>query len=246
MRINKYISRSGIASRRKADEMIEAGRVSVNGAIMDILGYEVKKGDEVKVDGRLIKLEEEQVYLLMNKPEGYITTVSDDRGRDTVMDLLPPLDVRIYPVGRLDFETSGALIFTNDGELANAIMHPSALLLKTYRAECSGAIGIRDKLILEKGVDIGEYITAEAKVEIIKYKKNSTIVEITIHEGKYRQIRRMLKAVGHPVQKLERISFGGINLGHLRKGEVRKLRKEEIETLRGNCHGGVKSGERRI
>jgi 23S rRNA pseudouridine2605 synthase len=233
MRINKYIAACGVTSRRKADELIAAGRVRVNGYVLDEPGYDVIPGDAVEVDGRRISPEEKKVYYLLNKPAGFVTTVSDDRGRPTVVDLIPDAGVRIFPVGRLDCGTSGLIVLTNDGDLANRMMHPSHELDKTYRALVKGTLTFRNAERLRKGVDIGGFVTSPAKVEIIRHGRNSTVVDITIHEGKNRQVRRMFAAVGCPVQKLERTAIGKIVTGRLAPGKYRKLSREEVEYLRG-------------
>ena len=227
MRINKYIASCGVTSRRKADELIIAGKVAVNGAIMREPGYDVQPDDEVVCDGRKISLEVGKTYILLNKPVGYVTTTSDDKDRPTVLDLIQDEDKRIFPVGRLDYNTSGLLILTNDGEVANKLMHPSKELDKTYRAVVSGIL-TRGKIArLEKGMDIGGFRTSPAKVEVRKHNRNSTVVDITIHEGKNHQVRRMFKAVDTPVQTLERIK-----IGRLAVGGYRKLGPAEVEYLK--------------
>ena len=234
MRINKYIAQAGIASRRKADELIQNGNVKVNGAVLKEPGYEVKPDDKVEVNGNLIVSSQKMEYVLINKPLGMITTVSDDRDRATVMDVVADIDARLFPVGRLDYNTSGALIMTNDGDLAYRLTHPKHEVYKTYRARVAGVLSAEKVSRLRKGVDIGGFVTSPAKVNIIRGTKNSTIVEISIHEGKNRQVRKMFKAVGNPVQELTRIAIGDIYLGHLKEGHYRKLSREEIEYLK-NC-----------
>lgn len=234
MRINKYIAQAGIASRRKADELIVNGNVKVNGAVMKEPGYDVQEGDKVTVNGRQIEGEEKKQYFLINKPLGVVTTVEDDKDRLTVMDVVKDVDARLFPVGRLDYNTSGALIMTNDGELAYRIAHPKHEVYKTYRAKVAGVLSNERAARLRRGVDIGGFKTAPAKVEIIKGMKGCTIVEISIREGRNRQVRKMFSAVGNPVQELERVSIGEVRLGHLKPGHYRKLTKEEIEYLK-NC-----------
>ncbi|MDD7408999.1 MAG: pseudouridine synthase [Anaerovoracaceae bacterium] len=232
MRLNKYIAHSGVVSRRKADELIAQGRVKVNGAVAPV-GWDVKEGDVVEVSGRVIKPEKKTVYYMLNKPVGYITTVNDDRGRETVLDLMPDVKERIYPVGRLDYNTSGLLILTNDGDLANRLMHPSGEVKKTYLAEVKGLMHLSDAEKLRKGVDIGDRRpTAPAEVEIIKQSESTSIVEIRIGEGRNRQVRRMFSAVGHEVIKLRRTAYGNLKLGHLKPGQYKKLSKNEIEYLK--------------
>lgn len=234
MRINKYIAQAGIASRRKADELITNGNVKVNGAVMKELGYDVKDGDAVQVNGTQVKNNRKLVYVLVNKPLGMITSAKDEKDRATVMELVQDIDERLFPVGRLDYNTTGALIMTNDGELTYRVTHPKHELEKTYRALVKGVVSEEKVRRLRSGVDIGGYITKKAKVQIIKGGQNSTLVEVSIHEGKNRQVRKMFAAVGNPVQELERVAIGKIRLGHLRPGHYRKLTREEVEYLK-NC-----------
>lgn len=234
MRINKYIAQAGVASRRKADELIANGNVKINGAVMKEPGYDVQEGDKVEVNGKVVSANQKMEYVLVNKPWGVITSVEDDKDRVTVMELVKDIDARLFPVGRLDYNTTGALIMTNDGDLTYRITHPKHELGKTYRALVKGVISNEKLAKLRNGVDIGGYITKKAWVTVIKAGKGSTLVEITIHEGKNRQVRKMFAAVGNPVQTLERIAIGPIKLGHLKEGHYRKLTKEEIEFLK-NC-----------
>ena len=184
--------------------------------------------------GKLISAKQKPEYVLINKPLGMVTTVSDDKERLTVMDVVADIDARLFPVGRLDYNTSGALIMTNDGELAYRLTHPKHEVYKTYRARVAGILSNEKAARLRKGVDIGGFVTSRAKVNIIKGTQHSTIVEIAIHEGKNRQVRKMFSAVGNPVQELERVAIGEIRLGHLKPGHYRKLTREEIEYLK-NC-----------
>ena len=232
MRINKYIACAGVASRRKADELIANGNVRVNGLVLREPGYDVVEGDIVEVNGRRIETSEKKVYILLNKPTGYVTTVSDDRERDTVMDLVADVDARIFPVGRLDYNTSGMLIMTNDGDFAYKLTHPKHEMPKTYRALVSGVLSDEKCGRLERGVDIGGLRTSPAKVKIVRGLSNATLVDITIHEGKNRQVRKMFRAVGNPVKQLQRIAIGDIRLGRLAEGHYRKLTREEIEYLK--------------
>lgn len=234
MRINKYIAQAGICSRRKADELIANGNVKINGAVLKEPGYEVTDGDKVEVNGTQISVKQKNEYVLINKPLGMVTTVSDDKERLTVMDVVADIDARLFPVGRLDYNTSGALIMTNDGEMAYRLTHPKHEVYKTYRARVAGILSNEKAARLRKGVDIGGFVTSPAKVNIIKGTQHSTIVEISIHEGKNRQVRKMFAAVGNPVQELERIAIGEIRLGHLKPGHYRKLTREEVEYLK-NC-----------
>ena len=231
MRINQYIASAGITSRRKADEMIEDGRVKVNGEVLTSLGYHVQDGDVVEVDGNRIEPAARKVYYLLNKPAGYVTSTSDDEGRPVVTELVPD-DIRVFPVGRLDYNTKGLLILTNDGDLSNKLMHPSNGFEKKYLVRANGIVTMAEARILEKGVDIGGFITSPADVHLIKHDRNSTIAEITIHEGKNRQVRRMFKAIGHPVLELNRIGLGNLSIGRLAEGQCRKLSPAEVEYLK--------------
>lgn len=233
MRVNKYIAASGVASRRKADELLANGNVKINGAVLREPGYDVRPDDIVEVNGHRIMVREKQEYLLINKPLGMVTTVSDDKDRPTVMDVVKDVDARLFPVGRLDYNTSGALIMTSDGDLAYRLTHPKHEIDKTYRALVAGVLSDQKVNRLRKGVDIGGFVTAPAKVRIIRGNHRSTLVEISIHEGRNRQVRKMFKAVGNPVQALERVAIGKIRLGHLMPGHYRKLTNEEIEYLKG-------------
>lgn len=234
MRINKYIAQAGVASRRKADELIANGNVKINGAVMREPGYDVQDKDVVSVNGHIIENRQKLVYVLVNKPMGMITSSKDDKERATVMELIQDIDERLFPVGRLDYNTTGALIMTNDGQLTYRVSHPRHELGKTYRALVKGILSDEKVRKLRNGVDIGGYITSKAKVQIIKGGQNSTLVEITIHEGKNRQVRKMFASVGNPVQELERVAIGEVRLGHLKQGHYRKLTREEIEYLK-NC-----------
>ena len=234
MRINKYIAGSGLCSRRKADEFIMNGNVKVNGAVLKEPGYDVKEGDRVTVNGIDLKEQEEMVYYLLNKPAGYITTAKDEQDRATVLDLVPDIGERVFPVGRLDMNTTGALILTNDGNAAYRLTHPKKEVFKTYHALVKGVVSKEKLWKLRNGVDIGGYVTKPARVTLLKENKNSTLLEISISEGKNRQVRKMCKAVGNPVQELQRISIGEIRLGRLREGTYRKLTKAETEYIK-NC-----------
>lgn len=231
MRINQYIAQAGVTSRRKADEMIAEGRVRINGKVLANPGYHVQEGDVVEVDGNKIKREEKKVYYLLNKPIGYVTSTADKEGRPVVTDLVPD-SVRVFPVGRLDFNTSGLLILTNDGELSNKLMHPSHEFDKKYLVRCKGIVTIAEAKKLQAGVDIGGFVTSPAEVKLIRHDKNSTVAEITIHEGKNRQVRRMFKAIGHPVDELCRVGLGRLEIGRLALGQCRKLSPAEVEYLK--------------
>ena len=232
MRLNKYIAHSGLASRRKADDLVFNGNVKINGVTCKEPGYDVKEGDVVEVNGSRIQTAEKLEYVLLNKPLGYITSVQDEHDRPVVTELVADVNARLFPVGRLDYNTSGLLIMTNDGDLAYRLTHPKHEVPKTYRARVSGTLSSARIAKLKKGVDIGGFVTSPAQVRIIKQGERSAIVEITIHEGKNRQVRKMFAAVGNKVQELERISLGEIQLGRLKEGHYRKLKREEIEYLK--------------
>lgn len=232
MRLNKYIASAGICSRRKADELIAAGNVKVNGAAMHQMGYDVSEGDRVEVNGKRIEPARKLVYVAVNKPWGCVTTMEDDRDRDTVADLVADIPERLFPVGRLDYNTTGLLLMTNDGDLTYRLTHPKHEVWKTYVALVTGIVSDARLAKLRRGVDIGGYVTAPAKVKVLRQNPKSAVVEISIHEGKNRQVRRMFKAVGNPVKELERISIGEIRLGHMQSGHYRKLTRQEIEYLK--------------
>ena len=233
MRLNKYIASAGICSRRKADELIAAGNVKINGAVMREMGYDVQEGDRVSVNGKLVEAEDNKVYVAVNKPKGYITSMDDDRDRATVAQLVSDIPERLFPVGRLDYNTTGLLLMTNDGDLAYRLTHPKHEVYKTYVALVSGIVSDARLARLRKGVDIGGFVTSPAKVRVIKQNQRSTVVEISIHEGKNRQVRKMFKAVGNTVIELERIAIGDVRLGHMQQGHYRKLTRREIEYLKG-------------
>lgn len=232
MRLNKYIADAGICSRRKADELIGNGNVKVNGATMKELGYQVEDGDVVMVNGKKIENAGKKVYVVINKPLGYITSMDDDKDRATVAELVSDIPERLFPVGRLDYNTSGLLIMTNDGQLTYTLTHPKHEVYKTYIAKVAGVLSDARIARLRKGVDIGGFITSPAKVKVIKQMPRHAIVEISIREGKNRQVRKMFAAVGNKVQELQRVAIGDIKLGRLMEGHYRKLNREEIEYLK--------------
>ena len=231
-RLQKYMARCGIASRRKAEELILQGSVKVNGIIEKELGSKINpEKDEVTVYDKIIYEKKEHIYIKLYKPEGYITTVKDQFNRKTVLDLVNIKD-RIYPVGRLDYDTSGLLLLTDDGDLANKLMHPKYRIFKTYEAEIEGGISEDSINKLRNGVLIDGYKTAPAKVKLLKKTQKNSFVQISIHEGKNRQVRKMFEKVGHRVIKLKRLSFGNINLDGLREGQWKYLTDDEIEYLK--------------
>jgi len=233
MRLNKYIAMAGVASRRKADELIAAGKVKVGGKVVTTPGVDVAGGQKVSVDGRELRIAVNKLYYILNKPKGYITTTSDEKDRPTIMELINDIPERVFPVGRLDGPTTGLLILTNDGEFAYKLAHPKHEVQKTYRAQISGVLSKEKLAKLRRGVDIGGYVTAPAWVELIKQAANSAVVEIRLSEGKNRQVRKMFAAVGCRVTALERTAVGGVLLGRLKQGHVRKMTRREIEMLFG-------------
>jgi 23S rRNA pseudouridine2605 synthase len=244
MRLNKFIARSGVASRRKADELIFAGEVKVAGEICKnpAMNISDETPEAVEVFGEEVNLAGELTYLMLNKPTGFLVTASDERGRKTVFDLLPQFDARLFPVGRLDRDTSGLLILTDDGDYAYSLTHPKHGLSKTYEALVSGKVSVKEIAALERGVRIfdkktGEdFLTSPAKAKIIESgsKENKSLVQLTISEGKNRQVRRMLAAVGHEVIALKRIGVGDLKLGDLKEGEWRRFRPMQmIQLLHG-------------
>lgn len=233
MRLNKYIASAGICSRRKADELISNGNVKINGSVMKELGYDVRDGEKVEVNGRPVEAVKEKIYVMLNKPNGYITSMSDDKGRPVVSELVNDIPERLFPVGRLDYNTTGLLIMTNDGELTYTLTHPRHEVYKTYVATVAGIISDKRINMLRRGVDIGGFVTSPARVKVLRIKKGSSVVQISIREGKNRQVRKMFKAVGNNVQSLERVAIGDLRMGRLMQGHYRKLRREEIEYLKG-------------
>ena len=231
-RLQKYMARCGVASRRKSEEIIALGKVKVNNTVITELGFKVDSNlDSVEVDGKLIKPEEKKLYIALNKPAGYISSVSDEKGRRTIMELVE-VDERIYPIGRLDYDTTGLILLTNDGEIYNKIIHPRMEKNKVYEASIEGFLSMEEVKKLETGIDIGGYVTAPANIKIIDEFRNSTQLEITIHEGKNKQIRKMFEAVGHNIIFLNRISIGEIKLGNLTQGLWRNLTQEELDYIR--------------
>lgn len=234
MRLQKFIAECGIASRRSAEKMIESGRVYVNGELVDYMGCVIDPDcDVVEIDGRVIKQESKKYYIMLNKPKNYVTTVSDDLGRPTVMQLVSDVNARIYPVGRLDFDTTGLLIMTNDGEFANILTHPRHVVNKAYIARIDKPLDETQLQRLRSGIELDGVMTAPAKAENIKHPQKGYEVKITIHEGKNRQVRRMLDAVGANVMSLKRIAVGSLTLGNLPEGKWRRLSDAEINKLRG-------------
>lgn len=231
MRINKYIASSGFCSRRKADELIGAGRVQVNGKTVTLLGYEIRTKDKVAIDGktlRMLKLE----YYRFYKPTGYITTSDDEKGRKTIYDILPDELKHLKPVGRLDKDSSGLLILTNDGNLVYELTHPSIKVAKVYRVTVDAFLKVEDLEKLAKGIEIEKGKIAYCDCEIIERTKNETLLEITLYQGLNRQIRKMIEHIGHNVVHLKRIRHATIDLVGLKKGQYKPIKPKQIKELK--------------
>ncbi len=232
MRLQKLLAHAGVASRRAAEELIVRGKVRVNGKIVRELGTTVSTDDRIDVSGTRIVLETQPTYLLMHKPANVVTTMRDPQGRRTVADLVPKGLPRVVPVGRLDYDTSGVLLLTNDGELANVLTHPRFGVEKTYRAVVRGRLTPDEIHQLQGGVWLEEFHAAGARIRVVGTRRESSVLDITIHEGKNRQVRRMFEAVGHPVAELVRLRFGPLKLGDLPPGHSRQLTDRELAQLR--------------
>ncbi len=229
-RIQKVLARAGVASRRAVEEMIVRGRIRVNGERV-ALGRRIDASkDIVEVDGSRVPLSTDLAYYLVNKPVGVVTTAHDEEGRETVMDLLE-VEVRVYPVGRLDMDSEGLVLLTNDGELAQRLTHPSFGVPKTYLVEASGSVKEKSVRALARGVELDDGVTAPAEVRLVEKNPRGTLVEMSITEGRNRQIRRMFEAVGHPVRRLVRTAIGPLMLGRLKPATYRKLRPDEVMSL---------------
>lgn len=231
MRINKYIASSGYCSRRKADELIEAGRVQVNDKTVKLLGYEIRTKDKVTIDGktlRVMKLE----YYRFYKPTGYITTTDDEKGRKTIYDILPDELKHLKPVGRLDKDSSGLLILTNDGNLVYELTHPSVKVAKVYRVTVDAFLKVEDLEKLAKGIEIEKGKIAYCDCEIIERTKNETLLEVTLYQGLNRQIRKMIEHIGHNVVHLKRIRHATIDLVGLKKGQYKPIKPKQIKELK--------------
>ena len=237
MRLAKYLAEAGIASRRKAEEFIVQGRVKVNGLLVPEKGYIINPDlDRVEFDGRIIT-REEKVYILLNKPAGYISSVFDPQGRPTVMDLLKDITLRVYPVGRLDFDTEGLLLLSNDGEFTNLMIHPRYEMTKTYQALVEGKPDKKSLQMLREGIQLDDGLTAPAQVNILEAYKDKTLLEIEIHEGRKRQVKRMCPAIGHPVISLKRNAFGFLKLQGVALGKYRFLTPVEVNKLKQQASG---------
>lgn len=231
IRLQKYIADSGVASRRKAEELILQGSVKVNGNVVMEMGIKVGDSDSVEVHGKVIKPESKKVYILLNKPSGYVTTVKDQFRRPTVLDLLKGVNERVFPVGRLDYETTGLLILTNDGDFTHKMTHPKHEIEKKYLVTVAGTPTKEEISSFESGLEIEDYVTSPAKLKILNSKERNCTIEVTIHEGRNRQVRKMCDAIGHPVLSLKRISLGKVTLGDLQEGNWRELTKNEVASL---------------
>lgn len=229
-RLNKYLAQAGVASRRRADELIVSGAVRVNGAVVRKLGVLVDVGDRVQVVDALVEPPARWTYLLLNKPPGIVTTMRDPQGRRTIADLIPK-GVRVVPVGRLDYATTGVLLLTNDGELAQYLLHPRFGVEKTYRAVIDRRLQADDVRQLRRGIVLGDGRTTGAKVQVVGSTRDGSVVELTIHEGRNRQVRRMFEALGYRIGALTRTRFGPLRLGSLRAGQIRSLTSKERTEL---------------
>ncbi len=232
MRLQKFLAQCGVASRRTAEKMIADGRVKVGGTVVTQMGVLVKPTDQVLVDDKPVRPEEEKHYLLYHKPMGEVATASDPEGRPTVLDKFRDYPARLYPVGRLDFDSEGLLLLTNDGELTQRMLHPSREVEKVYLAKVSNRLMPETAKRLQEGVWLGERKTAPAKVRILKYDAFSTSVLVSIHEGRNRQVRRMFEAVNHQVVLLRRVQFGPLKLGDVQRGQWRHLTADEVRLLK--------------
>ncbi|MBR6401286.1 MAG: rRNA pseudouridine synthase [Firmicutes bacterium] len=230
VRLQKYLADAQVASRRRSEEIIQSGRVCVNGQTVTELGTKVDEGDVVTVDGKEVHPADKLVYIMLNKPEGYVSTAKEQFGRPAVLDLID-CEYRVYPVGRLDHDTSGLLLLTNDGALTYKLTHPKHNIDKTYIAQVEGIPTAAEMKRFSEGLEIDGYTTAPAKIRIVK-KGRLTTLEITIHEGKNRQVRKMCAAIGHEVRSLKRISTGRLTLGGLEKGSYRLLTEDEVAYLK--------------
>ena len=233
MRINKFLASTGLASRRKCEEYIVSGRVKINGKVETNLAFDVTEKMKVEVDGKEVFMPKRFTYLMMHKPKGYLTTVSDDRNRKTVMELLPAEFKHLMPVGRLDYNSEGLLLFTNDGNVAQKIMRPAREVLKTYSVKVEGEVSLSDAKEIQKGVELIDGTKfKECRVKIQEIKERKTKLEVSITEGKNREIRKIFDKFGYNVIFLKRVSIGTIKLGGLTRGTCRMLKPSEIMYLK--------------
>lgn len=232
IRLQKILAAAGVCSRRKAEELIVRGLVAVDGVVVTELGRRVDPQlHAITCQGKPLSPPEEKIYLLLNKPKGYVTTARDPQGRPIVLDLVKEVGVRLFPVGRLDQDTSGALLLTNDGDFAQKVLHPRYEIERTYRALVRGRPAAEKLRGLEAGVLLDGQRTWPARIRVLGRKGSATELEIVIHEGKKRQVRRMFEAIGHPVQELSRLAYGGLRLGTLAAGSYRRLSKTDRERI---------------
>jgi 23S rRNA pseudouridine2605 synthase len=231
LRLQKIIAEMGIASRRKAEEMIAEGRVTINGKIAEIGMKADLLKDHVKVDGKLLVNPEKKVYFIFNKPRGVVTSLGDPEGRPTVRDFLRGIRERVFPVGRLDYDSEGMLLLTNDGDFSQAVLHPSKKISKTYIVKVKGVLEEEDIVKLRSGIRLDRTVTAPAHVKRLRKTENNSWIEMTIYEGKKRQIRRMLERVGHPVIRLMRVRIDGLEMGELKPGTFRRMTSEEMKKM---------------
>jgi 23S rRNA pseudouridine2605 synthase len=241
-RLQKILAKAGLASRRAAETMITEGRVMVNGKVVTELGTKADpEADKITLDGKPVSVSKKRVYLLLNKPAGYVTTLADPGGRPVVTELVKDIKERLFPVGRLDFNTEGLLLLTNDGEWANTLAHPSHEVEKEYLVKIRGDLSADKIAQLCEGIKLEDGWTAPAKVDIIRVLEKNVWFTIVIHEGRYRQVRRMCEALGLPLVKLKRVRYGNILLGELKSGEYRLLEPAEVKTLAGPGSGPGKT-----
>ena len=245
MRLQKFLAHAGVASRRVAERLIEQGKVRVNGKVVRELGTSVGESDRIDVSGTPVILHTERMYLVVHKPAGMMTTMSDPEGRRTIRDLIPKDAPRIVPVGRLDYDTSGVLLLTNDGELAHVLTHPRFGVDKTYRAVVTGRLLPDDLKRLASGVKLEDLRTGGAQLRVVATRRDTSVIDITVHEGKNRQVRRMFEAVGHPVILLTRLRFGPLKLGDLPAGGARPPTERELAALRAVTSKTPSGQERR-
>lgn len=231
MRLSRYLSLAGVASRRKSEQIIASGRVKVNGTVVNVPQHQVGPADRVSVDGRKVEPAAEKCYLLLDKPAGYLTTVSDPHGRRTVLDLIGKIPVRLYPVGRLDLDTTGVLLLTNDGELAYRLTHPRFGVEKKYRARVKGVPALDTLARMARGMVLEEGLTAPAKVRLIRRLPGGALLEIVLIEGRKRQVKRMCAKAGHPVVELCRTGFAFLTAAGLESGSYRRLKAAEVRCL---------------
>jgi 23S rRNA pseudouridine2605 synthase len=232
MRLNKFLASAGIASRRKCDDLIQAGRVKVNGEIITTLGHRIDEdSDQIAFDNKVIRSKSDFIYIMLNKPKGVVSTVNDQFKRNTVLDLIP-IEQRIFPIGRLDYDTTGLLLLTDDGLLTNQLIHPKYKIKKVYHALLNKAIKPLAVYHLERGIELQGKKTAPCQISEVRVIDNCSLLEVVLYEGRNRQIRRMFNAMGYEVEKLDRIAFGPLTLAGLARGNWRYLSKQEIKRLK--------------